>query len=135
MIRRNNLRRIYMIYIIAIGELFVAALAINAGCIFSGAISGAIYPLAAAAAALIPAIMYALYRLRGRDNAASSDELEQHVLTRAFALAGLVAITLLPVLLALVCMFGGAAGYVVLGYAAAVAGTMKIGTYYYYKKF
>jgi uncharacterized membrane protein len=135
MIKKNNLRRIYMIYVIAIGELFVAALAISADYVIGGTLLNAVYILAAAAAVLIPAIMYLLYRLRGKDNAASSDELEQMVLTKAFALSGLTAITLLPVLLALVCVFGGAAGYVVLGYTAVVAGTMKLGTYYYYKKF
>jgi hypothetical protein len=135
MIKKNNLRRIYMFYVIAIGELFVAAIAISAGYLISGALLDAVYLLAAAAAVLIPVIMYVLYRLRGRDNAASSDELEQFVLTKAFALAGFAAVTLLPVLLALVCIFSGAAGYVTLGYAAVVAGTMKIGTYHYYRKF
>jgi hypothetical protein len=135
MIKKNNLRKVYMFYVIAIGELFVAAIIISAGYLLSGALLTALRALAIAAAAAIPIIMYVLYRLRGRDNAASSDELEQLVLTRAFALAGLVALSLLPALLALVCIFGNAAGYVVLGYAAVVAGTMKIGTYYYYRKF
>jgi len=96
---------------------------------------GAIRILTVIAMICIPIIMYVLYRVRGKDNAASSDEREQLVLTKAFALTGLTAITLLPFLLFLTCFFNSKAAYVVLGYAAVVIGTIKIGVWRYNKKF
>jgi hypothetical protein len=135
MIKRNNLRKVYMLYVIAISELFAAALIVCAGRILDGSPLHIVRILIIIAMICIPVIMYILYKLRSKDNAASSDELEQFVLTKAFALAGLAAISLLPVLLLLTCIFGDAAGYIVLGYSAVVAGTMKLGTYWYYKKY
>jgi hypothetical protein len=133
--RKNNLRKIYMLYTIIIGELFAAAIIISAGYITGGVWADILRIAGIAAIFIVPVSVYWLYRLRGKDNADSSDELEQMVLQKAFALAGVVAVSLLPILLLLCFMFSSAAGYIVFVYAGAVGGCMKIGAYYYNRKY
>ncbi|MHB1315724.1 MAG: hypothetical protein ACYCX2_09615 [Christensenellales bacterium] len=135
MIKRNNLRKIYMVYSMIVGELFALAVILCAGSILNGVLLNILWILAIAAMICVPAIMYLCYKWRKKDNASSSDELEQLVLTKAFAAAGFVAISLLPALFLLAFLLSGAAGYVAFGYAIVVAGTLKCSMYYYYKKF
>ena len=135
MIKNNNLRKIYMVYSIVIGELFAVAMIICAGYLPGEILQTVTRYLGIAALILVPVTVFVFYRWRIKDNAASSDELEQLVLTKAFAAAGLAAVSLLPVLLLSVCLFQSAAGYIVFGYAVLIGGTLKISTYYYNKKF
>lgn len=123
----NNLRRTYMVYTIILSEFFVAAFIICAG--YVPVISGILRILGIAAAVIAPIGIYLFYRWRTRDNEASSDEMEQLVLTKAFAIAGLAAVSLTPVLLVLAFIFPEAAGYVVFGYSVIIGGTMKMSTY------
>ena len=135
MIRKNNLRKIYAIYIVVVGELFAAALIICSKVILKGVLSDVLMILGIAAVILIPAAIYGFYRIRGKDNEASSDELEQMVLQKAFALAGVVAVTLLPALLLFCFIFPQAAGITALAYSAIIAASMKAGALYYNKKY
>jgi hypothetical protein len=88
-----------------------------------------------AAAIVLPVVIYILYRWLKKDNSAASDELEQLVLLKAAAITGILALTMLPVLLLLVCLLPQAAGYCVFAYAILVAGGFKLSMYYYYKKY
>lgn len=135
MIKKNRLRKIYAIYTVIVGELFAAALIICSMTILKGTISDIITILGFAAVIVIPAAIYFFYRLRGKDNEASSDELEQLVLQKAFTLAGIVAVTLLPALLLLCFVFPEAAGITALVYSAFVAASMKLGAFYYNRKY
>ena len=131
--KANNLRRIYMVYTIIITELFVAAYIICAG--YVPQIGGFLRILGYVAAGVVPIGIYLFYKWRTRDNEASSDEMEQLVLTKAFALCGLVAVSLLPVLLALAFVFPAGAGYIVFGYSIIIGGTLKVGVYIFNRKF
>lgn len=135
MIRKNNLRKIYAVYSIIIGEIFAAVLLICSKIVLTGIISDIILALGIAAVVLVPVVIYIFYRLRGKDNEASSDELEQLVLQKAFALAGIVSVTLLPVLMLLCFIFPQAAGLTVLAFSAIVGSSMKFGALYYNKKY
>lgn len=133
--KKNNLRKKYAIYSMIIGELFAVTIIICSGYL-TESFWQLIFRIAGiAATVLIPLSIYWLYRLRGRDNAATSDELEQMVLQKAFALAGVVAVSLLPFLLLLCCMFNSAAGYIAIVYGGAVGGTMKMAALYYNRKY
>ena len=123
----NNLRRTYMVYTIIISELFVAAYIICAG--YIPQIGGLLRILGYVAAGVVPIGIYLFYRWRTRDNEASSDEMEQLVLTKAFALCGLIVVSLLPVLLVLTFVFPAAAGYIVFGYSIVIGGTLKVSVY------
>ena len=135
MTEKNNFRKIYMVYSIVIGELFAAAIIICAGYIPNEILQQVVRYLGIIAVILVPVIMFVFYRWRIKDNASSSDELEQLLLTKAFAAAGLVAVSLLPVLLLTVCIFQNAAGHIVFGYAVIIGGTLKLSTYFYNRKF
>lgn len=89
----------------------------------------------AAAVVIAPVMIYAFYRWIKKDNQTSSDELEQLMLMKGFALTGFVAITLSPAAALLSFIFDGAAGYIALGYMAVLGGTLKCSVYYYHKKF
>lgn len=135
MIKRNNLRKVYMLYSIALAEVFIVIMLICAGKILGGALLSYVRFGFAVMIAAVPVIVYMLYRWRGKDNAESSDELEQLVLTKAFAASGFMAVTLLPALLLFTCLFHHLVGLIVLIYAAAVGGTLKLSTLYYYNKY
>lgn len=135
MLKSNKLRRTYMIFGVAISELFVAVWIICAGYVQDEEIATILRILGAAAAVIVPVVVYIFYRWLKKDNQSSSDELEQLVLTKGFALAGLIAVTLSPVVTLLSFIFGGAAGFIVLGYMIIIGGTLKCAVYYYHKKF
>lgn len=135
MMKSNKLRRAYMIYGVILSELFVAVWIICAGYVQDKEITALLRILGAAAAVLIPVVVYVFYRWLKKDNQSSSDELEQLVLTKGFALAGFIATTLSPVVALLSFIFSGAAGFIVLGYMIIIGGSLKTAVYYYYKKF
>lgn len=135
MIRKNGLRKIYALWSILIGELFAVSIIICSSYIAEGVF---IYIFRAAgfgAAIIIPFVVYLFYRLRCRDNNASSDEREQMVLQKAFALAGAIAATLLPALMLLCFIAPQYAGYTAFGYSAIVGASVKIGAFYYNSKY
>jgi hypothetical protein len=122
-----------MVYTIIISELFVAAFLI---CIvYVPQAPEILRILGIIAAVAVPIGVFLLYKWRTRDNAASSDEMEQLVLTKAFALSGLAAISLLPVLMVLAVVFPAAAVYCVFGYALAIGGTLKVSVFILNKKY
>jgi hypothetical protein len=135
MVKSNKLRRLYLIYTLILTELFIAVWIICAGFVQDALAVTVLRIVGAAAAVIAPAVIYALYRRLKKDNQTSSDELEQLMLTKGFALTGFVAITLAPAVALLSFIFGGAAGYITLGYMAVLGGTLKCSVYYYHKKF
>ena len=131
--KSNNLRRIYMVYTIIISELFVAAFLISISYIPQA--PGILRILGIIAAVTVPVGLLLFYKWRSRDNAATSDEMEQLVLVKAFALSGLVAISLLPVLMVLAFVIPAAAGYMIFGFAAIIGGTLKVSVYILNRKY
>ncbi len=135
MIKKNNLRKVYLVYIIALCEIFCVAYVLCSSQIQHEPLKTIIKAAGFAGMVLIPVFMVFFYRWRSKDNAGTSDELEQLVLTKALAAAGLVSISLLPFLLLLCALFSDAAGYIAFGFAVAVGATFKLGTVYYHKKY
>lgn len=135
MIKGNKLRRVYMIYGVIISELFVAAWIICAGYVQDAEVTLILRILGGAAAVLVPLVVYVFYRWLKKDNQSSSDELEQLVLTKGFALAGFIAVTLSPAVTLLSFIFSGAAGFIVLAYMIIIGGALKSAVYYYHRKF
>lgn len=133
--KKNNLRKLYLIYWITIGELFCVALIICALYILTEPLKTILTIMGIVGVIAIPVVTYILYRWIKRDNENNSDELEQMILTRAFANAGFCALSTLPVLLLVACLFPYASGYSVLGYTVLISGIFKISTYYYHKKY
>ncbi len=132
---KNKLRKVYMAYLIILGEVFCAAFILSSGYIAQEPLKTFITVAGFAGAVIVPLFLFFFYRWIRRDNAEASDELEQLVVTKAFALTGLISLSLLPFLLLLSAIFPQAAGYIVLGYAIIVGGTYKIGTVLIYKKY
>ena len=64
MVKRNNLRKIYMIYTITISELFALAIIFCAGNLFNGLPLEIIWILGIIAVICIPVVMYLFYRWR-----------------------------------------------------------------------
>lgn len=133
--RINNLRRAYLWYLIATGELVCAAIIIGAGYIVEPGWRLVIRILGIVGAVLAPLMIWVLYRWVRRDNADTSDELEQMVLTRALAVTGLAAITLIPVLMLLTCLLLEYAPFIVFGYTVMIWGTFKLTTFILYRKY
>jgi hypothetical protein len=133
--KTNKLRRLYAVYGAIIGEMFVAAWIICAGYVEDAAIVSLLRILGAAGAVIVPIVVYVFYRWLKKDNQTTSDELEQLVLTKGFAVSGLAAVTLSPVVTLLSFIFNEAAGFIVLGYMAVIGGTLKSAVYIYHKKF
>ncbi len=133
--KKNNLRKIYLIYIIAIGELVLAATMLASGYIPVESWRLALRILFCAGFVLMPVFLWLMYRWLKKDNAAASDELEQMILIKALAAGGLVSVTLVPFLLVLVSLFSDWASLIVFVYTALVWGTVKISTFVLYKKY
>ncbi len=133
MVKKNRLLKIYLVYSLVISQFLVVVVIIGAS--YIPAISGVLRILGIIAAVLAPAGVYIFYRWIKKDNEASSDELEQLVLTKAFALSGFVAISLTPVLMLLSFLFSSAAVFIAFGYLVIIGGTLKMATYYYYRKY
>lgn len=131
----NKLRRVYLWYLVVTGELVCAAIIICAGYIGNPAWQTAIRILGIGGAAILPVMVWILYRWIRRDNDDTSDELEQMVLMRALAIAGLVAMSLAPVLLLLAFLLPEYAGFTAFGYTVLVWGAFKIATFCLYRKY
>jgi hypothetical protein len=100
--KRNKLRKIYLIYIIAVGELVLAAMMLASGYIPAEGWRLALRIIFCAGFVLMPVMIWIMYRWLKKDNDVASDELEQMILLKALAAGGLVAVTLAPFLLVLV---------------------------------
>ncbi len=135
MIKRNNLRKVYAAYWIIIGELFCISFIIGSAYIVPDTLRSIIQIFGIIGVVFIPVITYLFYRWLKKDNATASDELEQMVLLKAFALTGLVSLSLIPFLLLLSCIFSQVAGYLVFGYTVIIGGTFKTTTFILYKKY
>jgi len=131
---KNSLRKLYAVWSIIISELFAASMIIC-----SASASGLFWDIfrifGAAAVIMIPVIVYVFYRLRGRDNNASSDELEQLVLQKSFALGGLVSFSLLPALMLMCFLLPQYAGFTAFGYSVIAGGVTKIAAFLYNRKY
>ncbi|MGE5494391.1 MAG: hypothetical protein ACM3S4_03695 [Burkholderiales bacterium] len=134
-VKSNKLRRLYLIYTLILTELVIAVWIICAGFVQDALAVTVMRIVGAAAVVIAPVMIYAFYRWIKKDNQTSSDELEQLMLMKGFALTGFVAITLSPAAALLSFIFDGAAGYIALGYMAVLGGTLKCSVYYYHKKF
>jgi Mn2+/Fe2+ NRAMP family transporter len=131
----NKLRKVYLWYLILTGELVCAAIIICAGYSPDPTWRMTIRILGIVGAVIAPVMIWVLYRWRRRDNADTSDELEQTVLLRALAVTGLVALSLVPVLMLLAFLLPEYAGFTAFGYTVAVWGTFKIATLWLYRKY
>jgi len=133
--KRNKLRKVYLAYIIAIGELICVMIIISAGYIPNGDWKLAVRIIGCVAAVLVPIVTYIFYRWLKKDNDVVSDELEQMVLTKAMAAGGLVSISLVPFMLALVSLFKDWSALIVFIFAVIVGGTIKLRAFYLYRKY
>ena len=131
----NNLRRVYLWYLVLTGELICVAIIVCAGVIDDPIWQMIIRNAGIVGAVVAPVAIWVLYRWVRRDNADTSDELEQMVLTKALAIAGFAALTLIPVLLLLSFLLKEYAGFVTFGYTVIVWGTFKLSTFWLYRKY
>jgi hypothetical protein len=131
----NKLRRAYLWYLVVTGELVCAAIIICAGYIGNPAWQTAIRILGIGGAVIVPVMVWLLYSWKRRDNHDTSDELEQMVLLKALAIAGLVAMSLVPVLLLLAFLLPDYAGFTAFAFTVLIWGTFKIATFCLYRKY
>lgn len=133
--KKNKLRKIYLIYIIAIGELVLAAMMLASGYIPAEGWRLTLRILFCVGFVLMPIFLWLMYRWLRKDNEAASDELEQMILLKALAAGGLVSVSLVPFLLVLVSIFSEWAALIVFIFTALVWGTVKMTTLILYKKY
>jgi Mn2+/Fe2+ NRAMP family transporter len=131
----NKLRRVYLWYLMLTGELVCVAIIICAGYIGDPAWQTIIRIMGIVGAVIAPVMIWVLYRWIRRDNDDTSDELEQMVLLRALAATGLVAMSLVPVLLLLAFLLPEYAGFTVFGYTVLIWGAFKIAIFWLYRKY
>ena len=131
----NNLRKVYLWYLILTGELVCAAIIICAGLVADPTWQMLIRIAGIVGAVIAPVMIWILYRWVRRDNADTSDELEQMVLTKSLAIAGFAALTLIPVLLLLSFLLPEGAGFVAFGYTIIVWGAFKLSTFWLYRMY
>lgn len=131
----NNLRRAYLWYLILTGEMICAAIIICAGLVAHPVWQTVIRTAGIVGAVVVPVIIWVLYCWVRRDNADHSDELEQMVLTKALAITGFTALTLIPVLLLLSFLLPSGPWFVAIGYTVIVWGTFKMSTFWLYHKY
>jgi hypothetical protein len=133
--KRNKLRRIYLVYLIAIGELVLASMLLASGYIPDEGWKLALRIVCCVGFVIMPVMIWVMFRWLKKDNDMASDELEQMVLTRALAAGGLAAISLVPFLLVLVSIFTEWAVLFVFFYTVIVWGTVKLSTFILYRKY
>lgn len=133
--KTNNLRKLYLAYMFTIGELFCAVFIACSWFLPAGVFQILVRVIGFAGVALIPLMLFIFYKWLSRDGAATSDEREQLVLRKAFAVTGFVALTSMPVLLLFAFLFPSLALFFLLGYAVAIGGTCKISVFCFYKKY
>jgi len=135
MIKRNNLRKIYMAFWIILGEVYCIAFILSSPHIEHVTLRNIMEIVGYAGIVLIPVIMFIFYRWIRKDNAAASDELEQMVLTKALAVTGLLSISLAPFLILLSSVFPDASGFVTFAYTFIIGGTFKVLTVILHRKY
>jgi hypothetical protein len=133
--KRNNLRKAYLIYIIAIGEFVMAALFVVADYIPHPAWRTLLRTVGCIGFVVLPFAMWVMYRWLKKDNDAASDELERMVLQKAMAITGFAAVTLSPLVLILVSLFTDWAVLIAFCYMGLIWGTLKLSTFIIYKKY
>jgi hypothetical protein len=135
MIKRNKLRKVYMAFWLILGEVYCVAFILSSRYIAQQTLRSIIEIVGYAGIVLIPVVTFIFYRWIRKDNAAASDELEQMVLTRAFAVTGLLSITLAPFLILLSSVFPDAAGFITFAYTFIIGGTFKVLTVILHRKY
>lgn len=135
MIKQNKLRKAYLIYWTVLSELYGITMLLSVPFVRNELLQIILKISSLAAIFIVPIFTYAIYKWKSRDNASTSDELEQNVLQKSSATTGLTALSLIPFLILFAFRLSEFAGYFVLGYAVIVGGVFKLGTFYYYKKY
>lgn len=133
--KKNKLRKIYMAYWTILGEVFCIAFILSSGYIVQEPLRTIFEIIGYVGVVVFPLIMFFFYRWLRKDNAEASDELEQMVLTRAFAVTGIVSLSLLPFLLVLCALFTASAGYIAFGFTFIIGATFKFSTVIIHKKY
>lgn len=133
--KRNKLRRIYLIYLVAIGELVLASIMLASGYVPDEGWKLALRIVCCVGFVIMPVMIWVMFRWLKKDNDMVSDELEQMVLLRALAAGGLAAISLVPFLLVLVSIFTEWAVLMVFLYTIIIWGTVKLATFILYRKY
>ncbi len=133
--KANNLRKLYLVYMIVIGELFCGVFIACSWFVQAELLQTLLRVVGFAGAALIPVIMFIFYKWLAKDGSATSDEREQLVLRKAFSVTGFVALTSLPLVVLFAFLFPSAALYFLLAYGIAIGGTCKLCVFYFYKKY
>ena len=135
MIKKNSLRKVYTVYWIILGEVFCVAFILSSTYVVQETLRTIIQVVGYAGIVLIPLVMFIFYRWIKKDNAAASDELEQMLLRKAFAITGLLSISLSPFLILLSSIFPEAAGFIAIAYTFIIGGTFKIATFILYRNY
>jgi hypothetical protein len=133
--KRNRLRKVYLIYLIAIGELVLAAILLASGYVPDEGWRLVLRIIVCVGFVIMPVMIWVMYRWLKKDNEMASDELEQMVLLKALAAGGLVSISLVPFMLVLVSLFIQWAVLIVFIFTVIVWGTVKLATFILYKKY
>ena len=133
--KKNKLRKVYMIYWTILGEVFCVAFILSSVYIVQEPLRTIMEIVGYVGIVALPLVMLFFYRWLRKDNAKASDELEQLVLTRAFAVTGLVSLSLLPFLLLLCALYTESAGYIAFGFTFIIGATFKLSTVYLHRKY
>jgi len=133
--KRNKLRKVYLIYLIAIGELVLAAILLASGHVPNEGLRLVLRIAVCVGFVIMPVMIWIMFRWLKKDNDMASDELEQLVLLKALAAGGLAAISLAPFMLVLVSLLMAWSVLIVLVYTVIVWGTVKLATFFLYRKY
>jgi hypothetical protein len=133
--KRNRLRKVYLIYLIAIGELVLAAIMLASGYVPDEGWRLVLRIIVCVGLVIMPVMIWVMYRWLKKDNDMASDELEQMVLLKALAAGGLVSISLVPFMLVLVSLLTQWAALIVFIFTVIVWGTVKLATFILYRKY
>lgn len=133
--KRNKLRRIYLIYLIAIGEMVLAAILVASGYVPDAGWQLVLRIVCCVGFVIMPVMIWVMFRWLKKDNDMASDELEQMVLLKALAAGGLAAISLVPFLLVLISLFTEWAVLIAFVFTVIVWGTVKLATFILYRKY
>ena len=133
--KRNRLRRIYLVYLIAIGEMVLAAMLLATGYIPDEVWQTVLRIVCAVGFVVMPVMIWVMFRWLKKDNNMASDELEQMVLTKALAAGGLAAISLVPFMLVLISLLPEWAVLIAFIFTVIVWGTVKMTTFIPYRKY
>lgn len=133
--KRNKLRRLYLVYLIAIGEMVLAAILVASGYIPDESWQTLLRIVCIVGFLIMPVMIWVMFRWLKKDNQMASDELEQMVLTKALAAGGLAAISLVPFLLVLISLFTEWAVLIAFVFTVIIWGTVKLATFILYRKY